>query len=235
MPLVQPHNTTHNPVGLWQFNGNLNDSSGNGFTLTVETGEISYAQILPGLVGVNLAPLASTTRLVHSTFQSALAITGDLTIECVLLLTAYTTTLRWLVSHDNNSDAEADNTLYAVDLMSELPNPGRLKFFTENGAGIDSSYEILDKPPLGPCHFAVTRASNVIQFYLNGRTLGAASSPLVTPTGGANGRFRVGGNPMNSPPAIVSSLKICNTALSAAQIANEYNRTLGTFYGIYQP
>src|ERR1700733_858646 len=79
MTIIHRHDTTYSPVGLWQLNGTLNDTSGNGFNLTVESGTARYADMLPGFQSF----LVSATRLVYNTSGTSLAITGDMTVECL--------------------------------------------------------------------------------------------------------------------------------------------------------
>ena len=230
MPLVQLHNTSFSPVGLWQFDGNLNDSSGNGFTLSVFSGTERYATLLPGLKGV----LLIDSSLEKATYASALAITGNLTIECFLSLPYYSSsTAKWLIGHEDSGETPADNCLYSIQMLTAT---NRLGFFSESGSGVDASYELTDVlPPTTLCHFAMTRISNVIRFYVNGRPFGSPSGTLTPPTDGTDGRFSIGSRSLNAPDCTLASLKILNVGLSASQIAGEYNRTLGTLYGIYLP
>lgn len=222
--VVNYHGLEHNPVGLWQFNGTMNDTSGNGFNMTVDAGTIRYANLLPTLRGALLV----STRLIYNTFTSTLAITGDITIECLINLPAYLVSLRDLVSHENAGETSADNSLYGIDLISGSGNVG---FFSENGAGVDQYYALTERPPLNPFHFAATRTSNVIQFYQNGRAWGSPSGTLTTPSGGGSGRLRVGLSGSLGPEGVIASLKIIAAGLNATQVASEYNRTLGGLYG----
>lgn len=229
--VVNYHGLEHTPVGLWQFNGNMNDSSGNGFTLTVASGTERYSSVFPTLRGVSLV----STTLIYNTFTSTLAITGDITIECLISIPFFTTPFSsnacCLVSHENNGETSADNTLYSIDMPF---TSGFTRFFWENGSGSDNSYSMTEYTPFSPFHLAVTRTSNVVQFYLNGRPWGAASGALTTPTGGGSGRLRVGSSTVAGPQqSIIASLKIVASALTATQIRTEFNRTLGGFYGFY--
>lgn len=231
--VVNYHGLEHNPVGLWQLNGSLADTSGNGFTLTVESGTVFYGYVQPGLRGA----LLNSTVLIYNTFTSTLAITGDLTIEALVYLPAYTVSQRYLVSHANAGETAVDNYLYGISLLN---GSGKVDYFAESGVGVDIVYNPViadtNRPPLSPCHFAMTRSSQVVQFYLNGRTWGAASGTLGTPTGGGSGRFRIGGTgSIGGPEGITASVKVIASALTAAQVAVEYNRTLGGFYGFYAP
>lgn len=223
---VGRHNLAYDPVGLWQFNETLNDTSGNGFNLTVEVGTERYTDIYPGVRGVQLIG----NKLIYNTFTSTLAITGDVTLEAVLYLATYASANTVLItSHGDAGETQAANYMYFYALNTD----SSLSMISENGAGTNATHTITDGPGLGLCHMAVTRASNVIQFYLNGRAYGSPSSTLTTPDGGTTGRFRVGGPDANifGPEGAMASLKVCNIALSAAQVAAEYNLTVGPVLG----
>jgi hypothetical protein len=102
-----------------------------------------------------------------------------------------------------------------------------LQWLSESGAGVNFNYQITDRNPLYICHFAVTRVSNVIQFYINGRTLGPPSGVGATPDGGTNSIFRVGDNTNSAPFCALASLKIVPSGLTAAQVLQEARFTIG--------
>lgn len=225
---VALHDTTHSPVLLYQFQDNLLDSSGNGLTLSVTTGTARFTDVYPGVRGILIA---STTTILAAAGSSVYRLTGDMTIEAILYLYEYfNAATRTLVSCQQAGDAEADNTLYNIAMIH--PTAQNLQWFSESGAGVDATYQIADRNPLSLCHFAVTRVSNVIQFYLNGSTLGAASGTLATPTGGGNGVFRVGDNVNSAPFCAMASLKIIPSGLSAAQVLAEAQLTLGGAFSV---
>lgn len=225
---VQYHDTTHSPVGLWQFNESLADTSGNGFTLTVETGAVTYGDIFPGVKGVNLD---GTTTLVYNTSTATLGRTGDITVEMLLNLSAYTTT-KFLISYaGNGSGGSAANALYLIEMLNSSTEFTVMQENSSNAASRTSTFT--NRPPLNTlCHFAMTRISNVIRIYLNG-VLVETSSALTTPTGGSSSVFRVGAasNRGTAPACSIASLKVVASGLTGSQVTAEYNRTLGRFYG----
>ncbi len=223
---VVRHNQAYDPVGLWQFNETLNDTSGNAFNMTVEAGTERYTDIYPGLRGIQLI----NTRLIYNTFTSTLAIAGDLTLECILFLETYPGASQVVMASYMASGETSDtNAQYFWALNT---TDGNFTWLSESGAGVNATYTINDGPGLGLCHMAVTRTSNVLQYYLNGRAYGSASGSLTTPDGGGSGRFRVGSpDSLFGPESVMSSLKVCNIALTAAQVAAEYNLTVGPVRG----
>ncbi|HWA71536.1 MAG TPA: LamG-like jellyroll fold domain-containing protein [Polyangiaceae bacterium] len=230
--ILQYHDTTHSPVGLWQLNGSLSDSSGNGNTLTVDTGTARYVDIVPG----KLAHFFDgSTRLIVSSFVSALAIAGDMTVEFFLQLDSDPTVGPSVFAHDASGETSGANALYSMDFTSSTNKTPR--WFSEHGSGTDDTFTVSAPSGLPPIHnvghVAIVRSSNTIQFYWNGRTLGSASSALTTPDGGSSGRLRIGGSASNTiSRCLICSFKIIASALSANDVKAEYNRTLGPLYGI---
>lgn len=228
---VNRHDLTYSPVGLWQFDSSLNDTSGNGFTLTAESGTARYGELVPGLACL----MPNALRLVYNTSGTSLAITGDMTVE--MLFRGDTPTNSYFVGYagGSNSSTQANNFLYSLLIPSGLFG---LTWMQESGSGAATSYALTTRvlPRTSVVHLAATRSSNVIQYYLNGRPFGAASSALTTPDGGTTSVFRVGGDAaQNAVNGNISSLKVIASALSAAQVAAEFNLTLGAFYGNYTP
>lgn len=229
--MVNRHDLTHSPVGLWQFDGNLNDSSGNSFNLTAESGTARYGDLVPGISCL----YSNALRLVYNTSGTALAITGDMTVE--FMFRGDTPTNSYFVGYagGSSSSTQANNVLYSIQIPSGLFGA---TWTQESGSGAATSYALTNRvlPRTVLCHVAATRTSNVIQFYLNGRAFGAASSALTTPDGGTTSVFRVGGDAsQNAVVGNISSLKVIASSLSAAQVAAEFNRTLGPLYGNYSP
>lgn len=225
---VQGHDTTYSPVGLWQLNDTLNDTSGNSFNLTLDNGTVAYSEISPGMRGL---ALDGSTSVQYAVSTATLGRTGDITLECLLNLTSYSNG-RFLISYAGSSSSSTGNALYSIELMRSAA----LEFTwdQETGTNVASrTSAFANLPPLNQiCHLAMTRISNVIQVYLNG-VLTDTSSTLTTPTGGGSSVFRIGTHSSRgaAPQAVVSSVKVVASGLTAAQIASEYNRTLGRLYG----
>jgi len=225
---IKYHDTTYSPVGLWNFNGTLNDSSGNGFTLTVNSGVTSYTYLAGGLQGMSFGSLI----LKYATTGTALQIAGDMTIEMLVSLNAYSSSKN-ILAYGAASSLETGNEQYQLGFTSD----GYGFIWVQEFGAANFSFVTLSGVtlPLNQlCHFAVTRTSNVIQYYLNGQPLGAASTALTTPTGGSISTLKVGGSEDGAsfgPPMMMASLKIIASALTSAQILGEYRLTLGQLYG----
>lgn len=232
------HDTTHAPVGLWQFQGSLADASGNGFTLSVDAGSAEYSAFAQRILGVRLNGL----RLKRA-HEALLTIPGDMTIGMFCLFEeqpepSVVGQATALVTYTGGtSDASADyNYQYQLDITV---TPGRLmRWFSEHGVGVNDSYTLASHLPAPgvPFHLMATRTANVVQFYLNGTTFGAASAALTTPDGGTLTELYVGGTGgvgtlSTISSTLMASLIIIPSALTAAQVKTEYNRTMGPFLG----
>lgn len=229
--------TLNNPVGLWNFDSSLLDSSGNGNTLSVDTGTLVYQDFVPGQSCVSFN--GSTRLKVASGFVSGLALTGDMTVMFIWLLdNDPTATNNYFYSHANSGETLADNYLYSLTCTQSGGStpPRNLTWLSEHGAGVDDSFATVAPLSYPSVHsinfFATTRTSNVIQHYCNGKVFGSPSSALTAPAGGTSGRLYIGGDPSSTfSHGLCYGLKICNSALSAAQIKAEYNATMGPAFG----
>lgn len=215
---------TANTVALYHFDQTLNDSSGNG--LTINTGTPNYISLYPNVNG-----LQGAAALSRAAFDAALAITGDITLQCIIrLFTSPNTTNTTIASFTAAGETLATNTLWLFALVDS----GRCRWLSESGAGVDAEYftasnPTFQRPPLrDPFHFAVTRVSNVVQFYLNGVAFGSPSGVLVAPAGGTSSTLIVnsGGGDWSC-----MGLRIENIGKTAAQIKADYNATMGVAYG----
>ncbi len=223
--------TTHSPVALYQFDGNTNDSSGNGYDLTaVGAGGtvLEYRDVWPGLVALTRGFPA------RPAFDAALAIAGDMTIQAICVIRNAPVPIgavcACLSLTSPGGDIEVNNVQYALN----LPSQNGLNFASEHGAGVDDAFTVTPGkglPAFGvPFYVAVVRESNVVRFYVNGVQYGSASAVRTAPTGGGNSVLCVR-QADSLPSPEVASLKICDVALSQAEIEAEWNLTMGAAFG----
>ena len=219
----QRFDLTHSPVALYHFNGTLNDSSGNGLTLSVLTGALAYRQVWPGVVGITGGVVGRSVN------DASLTILGDVTVQVLAVLRSAPSNAQ-IAYVGASGETEATNVAWQVD----IEGPNELQWFSESGAGVNASFNStgtsnVGLPAIGvPFYLAARRASNVITFFINGVQFGSASSALTTPTGASAATLRC--REGTAPPELFG-LKIVSSALSDAQIAAEYNRTLGAAFG----
>lgn len=220
---IQKLGLEYSPAGLWLFENNLNDSSGNGLNLT---GTVSYTSVKDGHVCARLGGSLSM-----ATSSPTLAITGALTVECVVL--ANTSPIFTLFSYGSSGDTEPANICYMVRILSS-PSLG-INLLWEYGAGTDVGLSAgINTMPFGWfTHLAVTRSATnpaTTSIYVNGIAVATGSATACTGGNSTSSRFRIGANDLNSLTAtasIFSSFKIIAAELTPAQVVAEYNRVLG--------
>jgi hypothetical protein len=240
--VILHHDLTHSPVALWQLNGNLLDSSGNGYHMSALNGcTPKFFDIIPGLIGWSNQGASTPTEVIGiSNPASALRITGDLTIEALCAIGLATGGgLDTLFRLGAATDAAADNVLYALFVQADTTTL-TLQYIHESGSGVDRLFTTVNNlGATGPImHLALTRISNVVRIYINGELI-HTSAALVAPTGGTStsayltfGAFFDGTNRHGSRWA---SIKIISSGLSDADVLAEYNRTLGQHYPVIIP
>lgn len=218
---------TPDTVGLWNMAGNaeLTDSSGNGFTLTVETGTLFNTRLDAHLHGVYFD---GSTALWHNVSEAALRLTGDMTFLCFWVNHTAVTNAR-LVSHEANGALEADNCLYSFG-YGTYPNA---VYRSETGASVSTSHTAatLLSMPGQLTRVGFTRISGVVQFWHQGKKIGAASSAFTTPTGGSSGRFRLGASSTVRTNGAMAGALLAGTGWSDAQMIADYQRTMGLVHG----
>lgn len=170
--------TTHSPVGLWRFDGDLTDSSGGGRNLSLATGTARYMEVAPGLRGLWFD---GSTVLARPSYDAALAISGDLTIEFILWADQTQNTgagsnggtiMRF--SNDAGAESGTNNAAYHIDVLNPVAGDTQMRAHWEhNNAGDNTILDAGHRPgPFQPFHFAFTRSgangSVTAKFYING-------------------------------------------------------------------
>lgn len=236
---LQYLDTTYAPIGLWNFDGTLADQSGNGNDLTNAAGQMAFADVVPGKLGLYL--LAGTR------YQTAAAVpllqrTGDMSMVCIAQQDS-AVNLTVLAGYAGPGETQPDNILYQLAYEAYLSTdltPRRLRYFHEFGAGVNVSFSSSLTVSLPPVHNIVflgfTRIANVVQLYVNGLPFGAPSAALTPPDGGAgaNTRYLFGASDTSTTVGstfVAFSHALYGGGLSAAQMKDLYNLTLGPAFG----
>ena len=220
-PTIRLHDLTHTPVGLWQFQGDVLDSSGNGYGLTWVSTE---AYTIAGGT-VKAANFNGTSRLTRVS-TAALQILGDVTVEYLASYPGIVGSDALLsnmgvVSVGAAGSAESANYCFAV--FTRAGTTG-LRILSQSGSGVSVDFQTpAGPPPYGAWHhFAAVRTSDVWTLFLNG-TLVATSGTLTTPTGGTAATMWVASKDGGSGTmrCSMASLKIIASALTPAQVLAE--------------
>ena len=225
LQFAQPHDTSYSPIALYQLNGDLTDSSGNGRTLTLDAGTARYSDISPHLKGFAFDG-ASRLKSTDTIFR----ITGDITIE--MLINIQSASAASIVAEMDTGETPGTNYNYAVSVVGTTGH--YFESFWEFGSGTNVAYDNTSGSYVvgDVFHFAYVRASNVVTMYMNGKVWGAPSGTLTAPdTSSPTQNFYVGGNIVDPFfNGIISSLKVIGRALTATEVESEFERTLGNAY-----
>lgn len=229
---IQKLGLEYSPAGLWLFDGNLNDSSGNGLNLT---GSPSYTTVERDK---QIGAIFGTTPWTRPSRDAALSIMGALTIEAVVTLAFSSSTTMTICSIGNTGETEADNSAYYAMIGSSMLGPSNQKMtlLWESDAGVNRSVtSATEVVPVGiPCHLVWTRSADamaVVNMYVNGVNVHNGSAVAATGGTAATCLLRVGSTSAISDllgrGSVLTSLKIIAAELTPAQVVAEYNRVLG--------
>jgi hypothetical protein len=231
---------THNPVALYHFDGNLRDSSGNGLDMSVEAGEQYYAPIWPGTLGAVIGGTAGGlfSRLVCNASAAAtmLALKDDISVEMIYLQQEQPTSLTGFgMAYNDAGGTEASNALWQFNSSSVVNGP---QWFQRWGSAPNvANYQASGLAyPFGGRVLLVgaRRASGIIRFFLDGKPYGTqTASGLTRPTGGSLSKFRMGGSNSGTQSGrwLTSGVKIMPTGISDQAFLDDYNSSLGQYYG----
>ncbi len=230
--ITRPLDLSHNPIALWTFQNNDLVDEVSAITLTVNgAGTAQFARI--GGNSIFGAVLDGSTQFESS--DSSLLNTGDLTFEALIVNAEDAVTggqngviCGWM---GPTGDGDAANNFIS---RWTLTSTQQMQYFAEEGTGspnisFNGGYETrVMGAPRELTHVAMVRKDNQIQFYINGRTATVESVGLAAPNDGSAGKFYISGNNEDTDhfTGQIGSVKVLDKALTAAQILNEYERTL---------
>jgi hypothetical protein len=222
---VEYHDSTFDPVGLWQFDGNLSCSVGI-FSMSVDNGTEHYCQ---GPAPGRQAAFFDGSTSFQTAVTSAVQITGDLTLEALVYPNSMSLGYFAVCGGNPLTDSSAnENILYSLFQNGH----GRLGCFYEDASQSDHSVR-----PTSPQwslipgrwhHIAYTRLATTHSLYHDGKLF---HSEIIAdaPSGGSLGRLQAGSSDGTAfLNGSVASLKLIGAALTAEQIRTEFERTLGS-------
>jgi len=225
----------YSPVGNWSFNiapgSTVPDLSGYGCTLSVETGTLRTTTIHPTLGGVYFD---GATNLRNATPQAQLQILADLTVLVFGLWADIPTggALSTLFSYGIAGETSDTNVLY----MGQFDGSSQFQYFSEHGAGVNDPANTLSTAGrFQPFLLGLTRDSGgVLKHWLNGTFAGSPFGTVTLPTDGHNGIIRIGADNGggNFFKGILSQVLIYNKVLTAPQMLERYNSSLGGAFGL---
>jgi hypothetical protein len=222
---AQHLSTNYNPLALYKLDEDLSDSSASGFNDLTVTGNEYYADVGLGLRGFYFD---GNTTLTLASGGSALRLTGDMTLECILSIGLSDVGGQLLIYYGATGETEDTNLVYQ---LSTLTTTNELDYFGEYDAGVNFRYSPgICINPRETVLLGMVRSSNNVTFYINGVQAGAPSTGLPAPSGGTSGTFKIGYP--NIDRGVMCSVKVVGSALSASDMKAEYNNSLGPVLGL---
>lgn len=218
------------PAAVWNFNGTLNDSAGvDDLHLSLRAGTLRYVEFLPGMGGVLLD---GSTLIGRTVSDAALRFQGDLTFSIMVRMLVPPVGL-WLAGMigSSTSSSSSENHQWAVRGSGSTP---RWEYIHEQGSGVAETYSPAEWGYVrgAPKLITIRRTAGVIQGFQEGAPSGPPSAALTAPTGGTAAEFLIGAlQGASRIQAVVGPIAVWDVALSDAEIAESYNRTLGGVLG----
>jgi len=182
MPRNLSQDFLSNIQGHWNFDDDLTDQSGNGFTLT-HSGTARYGTV------DSLRTIWLDGDTLTRANEALLEITGVLTLHVLVYATTSNAALT-LLSFAGAGETAPDNTLYQLAVTSSL-----LEYFAEEGAGTDIGPHSFDMalPRKGWHLVTMTRDSGgEVTLYIDGELAGVASTTLNVPADGTSATLTLG-------------------------------------------
>jgi len=221
------------PVGLWNFNGHMRDSSPSQINLSVNAGNERYMEVSPGMRGFRFD---GATNLQQAAFGTVLQISGDVTVQSIII--PYVPSQGYICAYiGSGSGSSTFNVLYSLICNG---GPPWVETFWQTGTNSNQVWPSAASASKNagfvfgqPMHYAMVRSGSTAFLYTNGVLAGPPSTGLTAPTDGSLSILRVGS--LTSGAVFfnggLTSLKINKTALTADQIKYEYNKSLGNILG----
>lgn len=220
--------TSTSPVGLWNFEGNLNDSSGNGFTLTGTPDR--YTSTTNDFINGAAIGAASWKRA----HEDTLTITGAITLEVIGVFVAFDGA-QVILEQIGYGETLSTNGMYSWVISTN----GIPYVFWESGNGTNRQVNADTRINFYmPVYLAFTRTGDnpaVGTFYVNGAIAGVDDDPPAQ--GGSSSTLAIGGSISNTNmfqrSSVFSSVRISPSVVSAEKIKNTYNECLAGISPFY--
>lgn len=220
------HDASLSPVVLYNFNGDLLDSSGNGLALTQQQGTTQYAQY--GNSGKKCAFFDGSTAFWESTKDASLIITGDLTVAAMVNIgPAAVAGGGFLVDKGATGATSSNNDNYLCAIA-----PAKLYMLWRHGNKVAAQTTQFNVGVVRGewAHAAWVRSGTTAKLYVNG-ILGHTEDLLNAATGGTVPNLRIGRYQESGSgyhfTGYAASIGIWASALTDAQILGMAQQCLG--------
>jgi len=186
---IGQHDTSRSPIGLWQLNGDLLDTSGyvgvgSPAPLSLGAGVEQYVPVLPGSP-IKGFYLGGTSYVYRPTYTDYLSLIGEMTIEYITFIGARWTAASMLVGYGAGAPETLNtNFLYSVKFSTAAV----ISAFWEYGAGSDVTATSLQSLIGWPTHHAFVRRTGGggtldMDFYQDGHLINTVAGNHVPAIG----------------------------------------------------
>jgi hypothetical protein len=222
----------YSPMVLYNFNGTLEDFSGDGYNLSLGAGTERYMTI-DGFTGFYF----SGTEYLSKSFENPFINFGAITIESIILLPeTFTTNAGSIAICGGNTESSSGNQTWGLLSNSTTVSGTRIQYLAEYGSGTNITFNSTAPFTVGEiCHATLTRDSSgtIVKCYINGK-LFSTSGVLNAPNGTTTCNLIVGADVSGSNNllngTVLFSVKVINSQLTDDQILEEYNYSIGKFW-----
>lgn len=212
-----PFDNTHSPLAVYNFQvPDGTDSSGNGFNAA--SGTFWFVETLPQRYALG-------GTLSRASSDASLRVSGDITVQVIGRYTSAGVAVN-PIAFTTAGESDATNTQWLFGITSLH----KLRWLQETSAGATDLEFISSNIGVGVgsvVKLDAVRASGVVTFYVNGKAVSPSSSALTAPTGGTTAILSM----VCGTGFEMIGAKIVGSALSAAELKAEYNRTMGVGFG----
>lgn len=213
--------------GLWHFEGNADDTSGNG-----NNGTVNGATLVTGKVGSQAYQFDGSNDYITAPSASSLQIAGDISISAWIKVDSYSQ-YESIIQYSNSGESEANNHLYNVTWANA---GGDIRLFWEYGGGSNVITDFNTNLNTGQWyHIVVVRDASEKQarLYVDG-TLFDSKTYSNNPTGGTTSQLWIGtdGGSGGYFDGTIDEVAIWSRAISDSEVADIYAAQEGSLAGI---
>lgn len=203
--------------GLWHFEGNADDTSGNG-----NNGTVNGATLVTGRVGNEAYSFDGSNDYITAPSALSLQITGNISIAAWIKADSYSQ-YESIVQYANPGESEANNHLYNVTWAN---SGGDIRLFWEYGGGNNVITDFNTNLNTGQWyHIVVVRDASETKahLYVDG-TLFGSETYSNNPTGGTTSQLWIGtdGGTSGYFDGTIDEVAIWSRDLSSLEVNNLY-------------
>jgi hypothetical protein len=210
------------PIARYTFNGNANDTSGNGFNLAT-TGSVVFGSATVNSVSLNTATVTNNSdgNLAAVSYLSRTGGFAGLTLDTHSLAFWANGAVMSNSFNDIASVSNGGSIGYEVQTNNGTNANDRVSLFASSGAPAANTSAVGSEGTWN--HYAVTAAAGVLRFYVNGSLVGTGAGG--GPSGTLSDLWLFRGSTYNSPTArgwngSIADVQVYGSTLTNADVAS---------------